>query len=110
MDFANSFIADFLAPPSLDSSSCSLPTATEEVFGHNNFFKWPQKFEQKRKTLSGPRYDPEDRRKCIFWQKYVPTKRDDNVTIKMSLHNEKARGGKKFRRRFRVPYALFLKI
>ena len=70
----------------------------------------PQKFEQKKKKRSGPRYDPEDGRKCIFWQKYVLPARDDNVTIEMSLHNEESRGGKKFRRRFRIPYALFLKI
>ena len=51
-------------------------------------------------------YCSQDRKESVFWKKYVLPGFDDDS----SIHDETSSLGKKFRRRFRVPYCIFLEI
>ena len=64
----------------------------------------PHKIRKARAKCSA--YCLQDRKDSVFWKKYVLPGFDDGS----SIHDETSNLGKKFRRRFRVPYCIFQEI
>ena len=69
----------------------------------------PEKLETKRKRRSGPQYTPEDRCNSLFYKNYIAPAKDD-VPVEVSIRNPSSKLGKRFRKRFRVPYGMFEEI
>ena len=46
----------------------------------------------------------------MFWQSYILPSRDENIMLEHSVRNEFSKAGKKFRKRFRVPFVFFEEI
>ena len=69
----------------------------------------PAKIQKKRKRRSGPEYTPEDRCSSMFYRNYIQPARED-VSVEESIRNEYSKKGRRFRRRFRVPYCIFEEI
>ena len=69
----------------------------------------PEPLERKRKKRSAPEYTPEDRCSSMFYRNYIQPAGED-VSMEVSIRNEYSKKGKRFRRRFRVPYCIFEEI
>ena len=85
-----------------------------DFFSCNEFSTMPRQIEKKRrkkrKKRSAPAYSPADHIDSLFWKSYVLPARDPTVPIEKNLFNVESRRGNKFRRRFRVPYQIFVDI
>ena len=86
--------ADFAAFFGLDSSS------DDEMWVPENIHA------DRMKRRRGNSYRPQDRLNSVFYRTYVQPIKDDPTTV-TGLRDDSSRQGKKFRRRFSVPYCMF---
>ena len=88
-------------------------TAADQVqdfFAFRDPIYHPHTIQKKRKQRSSPEYTPEDRVKSLFYQSYILPSLQEGITFDRSIRNEFSKPEKKFRRRFRVPFAVFEEI
>ena len=113
----NQFTSSFLSAGGAGDTqtsgvSCDTIGSITDTFSADGFTSgmWtPEKLERKRKRRSAPEYTPEDRCSSMFYRNYIEPA-DEDVSIELSIRNEYSKKGKRFRRRFRVPYGIFEEI
>jgi hypothetical protein len=110
MNIAKSFTDKFLPPITKDLDSIAIPSFTSQFYRCSSEINTSSTIQKKRKHRTAPVFSPIDRYNSVFWKTYIVPAKDGNTSIENSIYNEDSRLGKKFRRRFRVPYGIFIQM